>query len=109
MWFSNMVDTYDSQNLEELMFKEFEKNDDSLNEFMLHLLQKADINIITAAILAILRMTRTSVLTVLYILTVHRTRASMRLKSSISPLRRNMTAKAMLRCLIKTTLRVLTI
>lgn len=45
MWFSNMVDTYDSQNLEELMFKEFEKNDDSLNEFMLHLLQKADINI----------------------------------------------------------------
>ena len=45
MWFSNMVDTYDSQNLEELMFKEFEKNDDSLNEFILHLLQKADINI----------------------------------------------------------------
>lgn len=45
MWFSNMVDTYDSQNLEELMFKEFEKNDDSLNKFMLHLLQKADINI----------------------------------------------------------------
>ena len=28
MWFSNMVDTYDSQNLEELMFKEFEKNDE---------------------------------------------------------------------------------
>lgn len=45
IWFSNMVDTYDSQNLEELMFKEFEKNDDSLNKFMLHLLQKADINI----------------------------------------------------------------
>lgn len=45
MWFSNMVDTYDSQNLEESMFKEFEKNDDSLNKFMLHLLQKADINI----------------------------------------------------------------
>lgn len=33
IWFSNMVDTYDSQNLEELMFKEFEKNDDSLNKF----------------------------------------------------------------------------
>lgn len=45
MWFSNMVDTYDSQNLEELMYKEFEKNDDSLNKFMLNLLQKADINI----------------------------------------------------------------
>ena len=45
MWFSNMVDTYDSQNLEELMFKEFEKNDDSLNKFMLNLLQKVDINI----------------------------------------------------------------
>lgn len=45
MWFSNMVDTYDSQNLEELMYKEFEKNDDSLNKFMLNLLQKVDINI----------------------------------------------------------------
>lgn len=45
MWFSNMVDTYDSQNLEGLMFKEFEKNDDSLNKFMLNLLQKVDINI----------------------------------------------------------------
>lgn len=45
MWFSNMVDTYDSQNLEELMYKELEKNDDSLNKFMLNLLQKVDINI----------------------------------------------------------------
>ena len=49
MWFSNMIDTYDSSNLEDLMFREFDRHqkdkDDSLNEFMLHLLKKADINI----------------------------------------------------------------
>ena len=49
MWFSNMIDTYDSANLEDLMFREFDRHqkdkDDSLNEFMLHLLKKADINI----------------------------------------------------------------
>ncbi len=49
MWFSNMIDTYDSSNLEDLMFKEFDKHlkndDNSLNEFMLHLLKKADLNI----------------------------------------------------------------
>lgn len=49
MWFSTMIDTYDSQNLEDLMYTEFDRhqnnNDSSLNTFMLHLLQKADINI----------------------------------------------------------------
>ena len=46
---SHMIDTYDSSNLEDLMFREFDRHqkdkDDSLNEFMLHLLKKADINI----------------------------------------------------------------
>lgn len=49
MWFATMIDTYDSQNLEDLMYTEFDRhqnnNDSSLNTFMLHLLQKADINI----------------------------------------------------------------
>lgn len=49
MWFATMIDTYDSQNLEDLMYTEFDRhqnnNDSSLNKFMLHLLQKADINI----------------------------------------------------------------
>ena len=49
MWFSNMIDTYDSSNLEDLMFREFDRHqkdkDNSLNEFMLHLLKNADINI----------------------------------------------------------------
>ena len=49
MWFATMIDTYDSQNLEDLMYTEFDRhqnnNDNSLNTFMLHLLQKADINI----------------------------------------------------------------
>ena len=49
MWFTTMIDTYDSQNLEDLMYTEFDRhqnnNDSSLNTFMLHLLQKADINI----------------------------------------------------------------
>lgn len=49
MWFATMIDTYDSQNLEGLMYTEFDRhqnnNDSSLNKFMLHLLQKADINI----------------------------------------------------------------
>ena len=49
MWFATMIDTYDSQNLEDLMYTEFDRhqnnNDSSLNTFMLHLLKKADINI----------------------------------------------------------------
>ena len=49
MWFATMIDTYDSQNLEGLMYTEFDRhqnnNDSSLNKFMLHLLQKVDINI----------------------------------------------------------------
>lgn len=49
MWFANMIDTYDSQNLEDLMFKEidrFQKNNDhSLSQFMLRLLKNADMNI----------------------------------------------------------------
>lgn len=49
MWFATMIDTYDSQNLEDLMYTEFDRhqnnNDSSLTTFMLHLLQKADINI----------------------------------------------------------------
>ena len=49
MWFATMIDTYDSQNLEDLMYTEFDRhqnnNDSSLNTFMLHLLQKADFNI----------------------------------------------------------------
>lgn len=49
MWFSNMIDTYDSSNLEDLMFREFDRHqkdkDNSLNQFMLHLLKNADINI----------------------------------------------------------------
>ena len=49
MWFATMIDTYDSQNLEDLMYTEFDRhqnnNDSSLNTFMLHLLQKSDINI----------------------------------------------------------------
>lgn len=49
MCFATMIDTYDSQNLEDLMYTEFDRhqnnNDSSLNTFMLHLLQKADINI----------------------------------------------------------------
>lgn len=49
MWFATMIDTYDSQNLEDLMYTEFDRhqnnNDSSLNTFMLQLLQKADINI----------------------------------------------------------------
>ena len=49
MWFATMIDTYDSQNLEDLMYTEFDRhqnnNDSSLNTFMLHLLQKEDINI----------------------------------------------------------------
>lgn len=48
-WFSDKVDTYDSSNLETLMFDELEKcranNDMSMNTFILNLLHGADIHI----------------------------------------------------------------
>lgn len=49
MWFAEAIDTYDSQTLDPMMYQELEKsrieNDNSLNEFMLKLLKRADINI----------------------------------------------------------------
>ena len=49
MWFAEMIDTYDSTNLDALMFEKLDEStkskDTSLNEFMLHLLKSADINI----------------------------------------------------------------
>lgn len=49
MWFADCIDTYDSQNLDPMMYMELEKsrlsNDTSLRDFMLKLLKQADINI----------------------------------------------------------------
>lgn len=49
MWFAEMVDTYDSSNLEMIMLEQFDRSiksgDDSLNKFVLQLLKNADINI----------------------------------------------------------------
>ena len=49
MWFAEMVDTYDSSNLEMLVLEQFDRSiksgDDSLNKFVLQLLKNVDINI----------------------------------------------------------------
>lgn len=49
MWFAEAIDTYDSYNLENMMYEQLEmsqlNHDSSMNEFMLKMLQNADLNI----------------------------------------------------------------